>query len=455
MRLFGMLLLGVVALLSVAGVWMQFESAPPLVTVADDIKTIGRNTPLQIDVHTGRQGLRAVHVRLRVGEGEQAKTYPLFDEELSPPGWFQAGVTDKRVEVQADTLQLKVPEGAAILEVFAPTYAWHILGAGDAPTFSAPITVDLTPPKVELLTSQHNLRLGGAELAVFRISPDTVRSGIAVGDFYFPATKGFYTDPDIALAFFAVPQNLGTDARARILARDAAGNEREVSLPVRVAPQKFADKTLNIDDNFLQRKVPDIESASHLTRSTDLVQGYLTINRELRAANEKTLKQVCATSKPVVDWDGAFHRQTNAAPLSSFADRRTYVYNGKTIDHQTHLGFDLASLKLAVVESTQNGTVVFADDLGIYGNTVVIDHGLGIFSLYGHMSTMTVKKGDVVKKGQGVGQSGETGLAGGDHIHYSIMLYGVHIDPVEWWDPHWLKDHVLPKFAMFPRATAK
>src|SRR5262249_23133666 len=151
---------------------------------------------------------------------------------------------------------------------------------------------------------------------------------------------------------------LDTSARVRAIARDAAGNQREVSLPVRIAPQKFAERTLQVDDAFLQRVVPDIESASHLSPSSDLVAGYLRINRDLRAQNEKQIRQLSATSMVTIDWDGAFHRQTNAAPLSSFADRRTYMYDGKVIDHQTHLGFDLASLKLTPVEATQNGKVV-------------------------------------------------------------------------------------------------
>ena len=70
------------------------------------------------------------------------------------------------------------------------------------------------------------------------------------------------------------------------------------------------------------------------------------------------------------------------------------------------------------------------------------------------MSSIVVQKGDKVKTGQSLGQTGESGLAGGDHLHFSILLRGTHIDPVEWWDPHWLKDHVTPKLTMFPRAKA-
>jgi murein DD-endopeptidase MepM/ murein hydrolase activator NlpD len=140
--------------------------------------------------------------------------------------------------------------------------------------------------------------------------------------------------------------------------------------------------------------------------------------------------------------------------MSSFGDRRTYTHDGETIDRQVHLGFDLASVARAPVEATQAGVVVLAEPLGIYGSTVVLDHGLGVFSLYGHLSTIAVQPGQSVPAGAVLGQSGETGLAGGDHLHFSIIVRGNHVDPVEWWDPQWMRDHVTSKLEMFPLAEA-
>ena len=136
--------------------------------------------------------------------------------------------------------------------------------------------------------------------------------------------------------------------------------------------------------------------------------------------------------------------RSNAAPMSAFADRRSYLYKGETIDRQTHLGYDLASLQNAHGRGQrQDGVVVFAGYLGIYGNTVVIDHGLGIFSLYGHLSSDRRQSRDRrCRRARSIGQTGETGLAGGDHLHFSILLRGVQVDPVEWWDPQWMREHL-------------
>ncbi len=430
--------------------WLKFEHHAPRVSLVTSVQVLGRKTPLDMDVHTDVPGLRAVEVRLQAG----STVFSLFEEGYPRLTWRGSGVSDKRVHIEPDLVQLKVPEGPATLEVFVDSYAWHVLPSGRQPQLTVPVTIHLTPPRLELLTTQHNARLGGMELAVFRVSPESIRTGVEVDKYFFPAITGYFADRNVALAFFAIPQDLTANARPRVIASDAAANQRQVFLPCTIKPRQFAERALAIDDDFLATKVPEIEQASGIPPAADLLQGYLYINGELRHQSEARIRQLTVSSVPQPLWDGAFHRQSNAAPLSSFADRRTYTYHGDVVDHQTHLGFDLASLKLSPVEAAQNGIVAYAGDLGIYGNAVILDHGMGIFSLYGHLSTIAVQEGEHVKTAQSLGQTGQTGLAGGDHLHFSIMLHGVHVDPVEWWDPHWLHDHVTPKLTMFPRAAA-
>ncbi len=445
-----LVVIGVFVVLLGGAWWLKAEGRPPQATLTQKIESLGRHTPIDIDVHAGAPGLRSVAVRLQAG----GSSFDLLKQDFEAVSWRGSLLTDKRVHVEPDLSQLQIPEGPATLEVLAETYAWHILPSSSPVILTLPLTIDISPPIVTLLTTQHNIRLGGMELAVVKLSNDTVDSAVIVDTYSFPMTRGFFADPSIALALFAIPQNLNDQARPMVVARDAAGNQREVALPVNIKMRKFAERTLNLDDNFLNRKVTELEQINGLRPAADPLQGYLQINRSLRQKNEEKIREVTKKSVPEPLWNGAFHRQTNAAPLSSFADRRSYAYKGEVVDHQIHLGFDLASLKLAAVEAAQNGKVVFAGNLGIYGNTVILDHGLGLFSLYGHLSAITVKEGDMVAVEQTLGQTGETGLAAGDHLHFSIMLYGIHCDPVEWWDPHWIKDHVTPKLTMFPRPAA-
>jgi murein DD-endopeptidase MepM/ murein hydrolase activator NlpD len=444
--------LGVVIAVALTAVWwIKFEHDRPSVTLEPQQDVVGRHVSWNFTAHAnGYPGLRRIEILLLAG----GRKYQVWEETFPQISWIGSRVGERQLKIEADLAKAGVPEGPARLEVYAQPYAWYVLGPPEEPVAESNVTVDLTPPAVELLTTQHNIRLGGSSVAVFRLAEDAVDAEVGVADYHFPAVRGYFADPRIAVAVFAVPQDLTTDVRPIVRAVDAAGNRQEIELPIYIRGRQFEDRTLEISDNFLSRKVPQLLAANNMPPADDLVEGYLRINRDLRAESEKRLRAATATSAPKPLWDGVFHRQSRAAPMSSFGDRRTYTYGGEKIDRQTHLGFDLASVARASVEATQNGVVVLAEPLGIYGNTVVIDHGLGVFSLYGHLSTIAVKPGQSVRTAEIIGQSGETGLAGGDHLHFSILVRGNQVDPVEWWDPKWMKDQVTSKLEMFPVAEA-
>jgi murein DD-endopeptidase MepM/ murein hydrolase activator NlpD len=131
--------------------------------------------------------------------------------------------------------------------------------------------------------------------------------------------------------------------------------------------------------------------------------------------------------------------------MSAFADQRTYVYQGKDVDAQTHLGFDLAVVARTPVPAANRGVVLLARYFGIYGNTVVVDHGLGLATLYSHLSSIDVAEGRAVEQGTILGHTGATGLAGGDHLHFTTLVRGLQVNPVEWWDGAWIRDRVAGK----------
>jgi murein DD-endopeptidase MepM/ murein hydrolase activator NlpD len=133
--------------------------------------------------------------------------------------------------------------------------------------------------------------------------------------------------------------------------------------------------------------------------------------------------------------------------MSSFATERTYRYGGEVVDHQVHLGFDQASIRHAEVPAANHGAVLVAEELGIYGNVVILDHGHGLGTLYAHLSAIGVAPGQTVERGQPLGRTGQTGLAGGDHLHFAVLLRGLPVDPTEWWDAHWLRDRLARKLS--------
>src|SRR6185295_13687804 len=179
--------------------------------------------------------------------------------------------------------------------------------------------------------------------------------------------------------------------------------------------------------------------------AADKVAAFVKINSELRRMNAEKIAALAKKTSPQMQWHGVFQPLVNSAVESSFADQRTYFYQDKEIDRQVHLGFDLArTVNVAVLASTA-GTVVYASDLGIYGNCVILDHGMGVQSLYAHLASFDVKVGDQVKKDQSLGRSGMTGLAGGDHLHFSMLVQGHPVNAVEWWDAHWIGDRIVRK----------
>ncbi|GIW44239.1 MAG: peptidase M24 [Candidatus Binatia bacterium] len=448
-RVFGFLVL-CFAVAFLGAFWIQWDR-PPRVDPGGVPAVAGGSTSLRLNVESPGPGLARVRLLAR----REAQTWTLYEQSFPRSSWRGSAMQSALVETVPNWGALGISDGELHLELWASTYGWHWRGHDRAPLWEGRIVLDTTPPRIELLTTQHNVRLGGVELAIWRQSPDAVQTGVEVGSYFFPAALGYFADPQLALGLFAVPQDLDGSVQPRAVAVDAAGNRSQVNIPVRIQVRRFAERTLAIDDDFLSRKVPEIEAANQLPATGTLLERYLRINRDLRRRNEETLREMTRQTGSMVHWLSAFHRQSNSAPLSSFADRRTYVYRGEEVDRQVHLGFDLASLKASPVEAAQSGTVVFAGNLGIYGNTVVVDHGLGIFTLYGHLRSIEVQVGEPVTRGQRLGLTGETGLAAGDHLHFSVMLRGIHVDPVEWWDGDWIRKHLSAKIALFPVALAE
>ena len=318
-------------------------------------------------------------------------------------------------------------------------------------TTTRDVEVRLQPPMVAVTSTFHFINLGGSEFVVYRATPEDVASGVRVGDIEYPGFPakgaGIGGDPALRVAFFALLYNQDPEIPIQVYAKDPAGNETVAPLDHKVFPKAYVKSRIEVDDKFLGRVVPAIagNAPDEKIPTDNLVTGFLRINGDLRRKNNQYLMDLAKKSAPEMMFKDAFQQLGNSQVEARFADTRTYVYHGKDIDQQVHLGFDLAKTANVSLVASQRGRVVHAADLGIYGNCVVIDHGLGIQSLYGHLSSILVKVGDMVEKGQEIGRSGMTGLAGGDHLHFTMLVSGQQVTPVDWWSPQWFQDRVLRK----------
>jgi murein DD-endopeptidase MepM/ murein hydrolase activator NlpD len=314
------------------------------------------------------------------------------------------------------------------------------------------VQVRLEPPQASILSTFHYVNLGGAEFVVYRAMPADVESGVRVGDRTypgFPATAiGVQNDPALHVAFFALSYDQDVNTPISVFATDPAGNTALAAVDHMAFTKPFSRSTIPID-NWVARVVPPIvANTPEMQLSTapdDVVQTFVHINSDLRRQNAQTIAALAKKTAPEMMWKEPFQPLGNAAVEARFADFRTYTFMGKEIDRQVHLGFDLAVTQHVPILAAQRGVLVHAGYLGIYGNCVIIDHGLGVQTLYGHLSSIGVKVGDKVEKGQVLGLSGMTGLAAGDHLHFTVLVNGTAVNPVEWWDIKWMQDRVFRK----------
>jgi murein DD-endopeptidase MepM/ murein hydrolase activator NlpD len=376
--------------------------------------------------------LGAVEVRVV----QQGTARPVLIEDLAAQA-----TRALRKPVTLDAALLKLAEGPAELEIEARDTLWRPRPP-KGPRLVHRFTVDLTPPKLELKTATGYIKHAGAGIVVYR-PEGAARSGVRVGTEFFPGVAGLAQDAAVHVALFVVPYS-GPEVAPAVVAVDEAGNERVIGVPVTFLPVRFPKDTINLTEAFLRRKMPELAPQMPGTASVaELLQAFLRVNGEGRKAFETKNREIGrGESSPKPLWSGAFRQQPNTKVFANFPEERTYQMDARTVDTQWHLGIDLASNRQSPVEASNAGRVVFTGPNGIYGNMVVVDHGLGLMSLYAHLSDIAVKVGQTVQRGEAIGRSGETGLAGGDHLHFALLVHGVYTSPLEWWDDHWLKDRI-------------
>jgi len=413
----------------------------PQITLAAPFDVVGRNAPLVLEVKDGH-GLK--HVRVTVKQGDQE--FVVHEETFDPP----RAATQVRWSPAQDK-KLRLEEGPGRLTAVARNASWGNFFKGKTATLEKDFTARLVPPRLEVLTTQHYVNQAGCDMVVYRVTPTDAESGVVVGNSFFKGSPlPGAPQPGTFFSIFALPYDVEPGTAIRLRARDEAQNESLANFSLRVFPKKFRARVLELDDAFLQKVVPEIMSQTPgLQDQGDVIENYLLINRELRQQNNQELAELAMRSRPEFLWREPFRQLAGSQVEAAFADHRVYMYKGQEVDRQDHLGYDLATTAQAPITAANDGVVVKAEFFGIYGNTVVIDHGYGLLSLYGHLSSYEVKVGDQVRKGQTIGRSGATGLAGGDHLHFSMVYRSTQVNPTEWWDAHWLQDRIFVKLRTY------
>ena len=173
---------------------------------------------------------------------------------------------------------------------------------------------------------------------------------------------------------------------------------------IKVVEKKYPTTELKVDDKYVELSKTDLARANRESKETEAI--YATITKEML-------------------WDEAFTIPIAGRTGTNFGHRR--IFNGEP--RAPHAGADLHATTGTPIHATNRGRVVLAKSLFFTGNTVILDHGLGIYSLYAHLSRINVKRGEMVNNGQVVGLAGATGRVTGPHLHWGMRVQGARVDP--------------------------
>lgn len=431
--------------------YFRLEGSEPTLTAPDAISVGKQGSQLVVEVGDADSGLRSVELRVLYPGGGKTLLERPFRGELLTGG----PTRNERIELDLEPELLGLPDGSASLIVTARDWSWRDGLAGNRAEQSIDLIVDTRPPEIEIPSGITYLKRGGAAALVYSTNEPTERDGVRVGEHFFPGypLAGCEGSDSQRVALFAAPVDGAQGAETVVVAVDVAGNAAEESVRARILERRFRDVRVPLSRGFLDTVSKSLATANEM-QSGDAVADFRRVNEELRGTNEARIRELVAAAREAScrrRFEGAFTQLRNSAVTGHFAEQRDYRVGGAPVSRATHYGFDLASTANAPVTAANSGVVIFAGELGIYGNMVLIDHGLGLTSLYGHLSSIDVAVGDEVAKGEVLGNSGATGLAGGDHLHFALLVGDTYVDALEWWDPKWVRTHIDARIAPQPQ----
>lgn len=423
------------ALIALGFFW--FSGKTPTVKLATPVTVIGSATPVTVQANDPH-GIKS------------------FSAAVQQNGQSQVLLTNQTASKKVDrTFQLVaggkqasfLKEGQATLVFSAKSNDFR----GAVTTITQDVTVSLRPPTIVADGRQHYINQGGAELVTLDLGGNWTEAGVHAGKYVsgtFPM-PGQPENSNQRFSLFAYPWDVPAGTEPVAYVKNAAGTEVTATFWCKIFPKQFRRSNIQLTDANMQKVVGELDPDG----TGSLVERFVRINNEMRKANTQTIYDLRTKTEHRILWSGPFI-PIKGTRESYFADDRSYFYKGKKVDEQVHLGFDLAQTRNMSVTAANSGKVIYADRLGIYGNCVIIDHGYSLQTLYGHMSKIDVKVGDMVQKEQHIGVSGATGMAFGDHVHFSMLIAGYQVNPIEWWDEHWIKDRILSKIGSPAEQTA-
>lgn len=321
--------------------------------------------------------------------------------------------------------------------------SWNFL-LGNSINQKTKIEIDTYAPEIKILSNSYNIVQGGAGLVIFKASDKNLKNVyIESNNKKLKVQKykkdGYY----IAL----IPWIFNSDnIEFNIIAIDYADNKTSFNIPFHKKYKKYKTSWIKLKDDFLDGEISNLlDRYTDYKDVTNKLLKFKIVNETLRQKNEILISsfKFRPINKNIKTWNiSKFHPLPRSKKVASFGDTR-YFYKDKkkSISKSYHLGLDLASIKHDNIFSNY-GKIIFTGYNGIYGNMVLVEHGLGLKSVYGHCSSILAKQNNIISNKTIIAKTGKTGLALGDHLHFGIILHETSVRPEEWIDQHWIDDNI-------------
>jgi len=413
----------------------EFEREIPSIQ-ADNNTFWNRSDAIKVQL-SDNVGLKNFELLLSDGTQSIIVGQGIFDTEAKERTLLVKYPKSKVLDPKATKLTLKIS--------VTDKSMWNML-QGNSSEKTIDINVDYRKPNVNVLANSYSITQGGSALVVFQASDENIDKVYveAAGNIFKaqPYKKEGYYATLIAWPFDK------QEFQAKVVAVDKAKNKRTAEIPFYVKNHNYKVSWIKASDKFIDGKITDLATNDpDYAHIDDRLERFVAINETMRLKNEEIIHSLAKVISPEVlkKWKVTkFYPLKNGQKVASYGDERHYYYKTKDhkVSHSYHVGYDLASTKMATIKTSNPGTVAYANENGIYGNMPMIDHGLGLYSLYGHCSQLLVSEGEEVRAGQGIAKTGVSGLALGDHLHFGLLVQGIEVRPVEWFDQSWIRKNV-------------
>ena len=421
------LIIGAVVYVNTA---LMFEKDVPIVRIENN-GYWNLKKPLKISL-SDESGVKSYKVIFKSSKGNET----LSHEQLI--------VAEKSIEIEVkaprNAFALKDNEITVSIEA-VDSSLWNFL-KGNNVKKEFHILIDKRRPNTSILSNSYGIKKGGSALVIFKVKDENLK------DIYIQTNSGNIFKPQpfykegYYISLIAWPIT-SSSFDAKIIAKDFAENIKKTHIPLYLKAKKYKVSNIKLSDRFLEGKIADLAEEFEETQGVfDSVEQFKIINEKVRAKNEKLIhdKSSVISEEQVDSFKiNKMYPLKNAKVVASFGDHRKYFYKGKKISESYHLGLDLASNAMASIKPQNAGKVVYTEYNGLYGNMPMIDHGLGLYTLYGHCSSINVDTDEEITARSDIANTGKSGYAMGDHLHFGVLVQGVEVRPEEWMDSQWIK----------------